>query len=160
MTARRPVLIAALLCTALLAACKDGGSAAPPGGAGAPAAGPAAGSEIEAGLAFLKAVARLNHKDEAGAAWEELARLGAAKVRITAGGQAHELDAGARKSEVRLLRFARLQSWREGATIRGVTLGEVELKVDKADLKGAGRLALQAKGDRWVATALEVDVAP
>ena len=162
MTIRRcvPSAALALSCAVALAACKSEPSAPAPGGGAVPSAGPAAGSEIEAGLAFLKAVARLNHKDEADAAWAELAALGAPRVRLTAAGQTAQLDIAGKTSGAHLLRFARLTSWREGATIKGVALGEVDLKIDKTDHKGPGRLLLEAKGDRWVATALEVDAAP
>ena len=156
---RRVPAFLALCCACALGACKSEQSA-PASGAVAPSAGPAAGSEIEAGLAFLKVMAQLNHKDQADLAWGELAALGAPKVKLTAGGETVLLDIAGKTAGAHLLKFAKLTSLREGAIIRGVALGEVALKIDKVEHRGPGRLLLEAKGERWVATALEVDAAP
>jgi hypothetical protein len=76
----------ALLAPALLAAALVGCKSESSGGSGSTSAeGPAAGSEIEASLTFLRAVAKLNHKDEADAAWAELEQLSGKKVPVKLG---------------------------------------------------------------------------
>ena len=157
MSRLRPASLLAL-CLALTAtaACKSESSS---GSGDSPAAssGPAAGSEIEAGLGFLKAAAKLNHTDQADDAWAEMATFAGGKVKISAGSESGKFDLGDKHADAKLLRFSKLTSWRDGATIKGVLLGDVVLKFEKGEVRGPGKLHLEAKGDRWVARLLEVE---
>jgi hypothetical protein len=154
----RPASLLAL-CVALAAATAACKSESSGGSGGSPAAssGPAAGSEIEAGLGFLKAAAKLNHKDQVDDAWTEMAAFAGGKVKISAGSESGKFDLSDKKADAKVLRFSKLTSWRDGATIKGVLLGDVELKFEKGEVRGPGKLHLQAKGDQWVATLLEVE---
>jgi hypothetical protein len=127
------------------------------GGSGSSASGPAAGSEIEAGLAFLKAVAKLNHRDQADDAWGEMSNFAGSKVKLLAGSESGRIDIAGKHTDAKLLRFSKLTTWRDGNTIKGLLLGDVELKFEKGEVRGPGKLHLDAKGDQWVATLLEVE---
>ena len=152
-------LFVALAFTA--AACNKSDSGGGGGGGAAPAAssGPAAGSEIEAGLAFLKAAAKLNHKESVDEAWTDMAAFATSRVKLSAGSQSGKIDLGDKHSDAKILRFSKLTSWRDGATIKGVLLGDVELKFEKGEVRGPGKLHLEAKGDKWVVKELEVEPA-
>jgi hypothetical protein len=158
MSRLRPASSLFALCLALAAAtaaCKsESGSGDSPAAA---SSGPAAGSEIEAGLGFLKAAAKLNHKDQADDAWSEMTAFAGGKVKISAGSESGKFDLSDKKADAKVLRFSKLTSWREGATIKGVLLGDVELKFEKGEVRGPGKLHLTAKGDQWVVTLLEVE---
>jgi hypothetical protein len=134
-------------------ACKGSGSSS------GSSTAPVEGTEIDAGLSFLKAAARLNHKEQQDDAWAELSVYGAPKVPITAGSETGFIDTAGRKTDAKVLRFSKLTAWKENGAVKGVLLGEVTLKFERGEVHGPGRLYLQPKDGQWIASALEVDAA-
>ena len=127
-------------------------------GKGGKKAGAGDRAHVDAALAFLKAYAYTGRKGEQGAkAWEALHEHAGEKVSVKIAGKEHDLDVAGKKSDARLLKFSKLETWREGDQIKGVNVGLLEFKVGKDEHKGKGRVAMSEKDGKWMVDAVEAD---
>jgi len=145
------------------AAAKANDAAPPPAPAAAKEATPPPPGEggrpyVDAALTFLKSFTHTNRAGDAGAqAWTALRAVSADKVAIKVGGKDLVLDAAGGKTEAQLVRFAKLSTWRDGNTVKGVTLDEAEFRVGSEPQKGKAKLAMSEKEGKWVVDSIEVE---
>ena len=113
---------------------------------------------VDAAVAFLKAYAHSSRKGDQGAqAWEALKEHAGDKVAVKIGGKEHDLDVAGKKSDARLLKFAKIATWREGEHIKGVTVDVLEFKVGKDEHKTKGTVAMSEKDGKWVVDSVDAD---
>jgi len=113
---------------------------------------------VDAALGFLKGLARSARKgDEGKQAWEMLKEHAGDKVALKIAGKGHDIDVAGHKSDARLLKFAKLSAWREGAHVKGVHLELMEFKVGGESHKGKGSVAMEEKDGKWTVTSIEVE---
>ncbi len=113
---------------------------------------------VDAALAFLKGLAHSARKGEQGeAGWAAVKENAGDKVSVKIAGAAHDVDVAGKKSDVRLLKFQKISTWREGSAIKGVTADVLEFKVGKETHAGKGRVGMEDKDGKWVVTSVEVD---
>jgi len=113
---------------------------------------------VDAAVTFLKGLTHTSRPGEEGdMAWEAARANAAQAVTLKVAGKDLQLDLAAKKSDARLVRFQKVSTMREGATVKGVTLESVEMKIGEDAHSGKGTLRMEEKDGKWLVTALEVE---
>jgi hypothetical protein len=113
---------------------------------------------VDTAVKFLSGLAHSARKGEKGQqGWAEVAESAADKVSIKIGGDEHTVDVGAKKSDVRLMKYQKLSTWRDGKDIKGVTAEVLEFKVGKEMKSGKGKVAMEEKDGAWKVTGITVE---
>jgi len=114
---------------------------------------------VDAAIAFLKGFAQSQRSGEAGdTGWALAKENGAPKVALKVAGKEMEIDvAGAKSPDAHLMRFQKLSTLREGGTVKGVTLENVEMKIGNDAHSGKAKVLMEEKDGKWIVTSIEVD---
>ncbi len=139
----------------------DNPAAAPAAAAPAAAEKPAAAESrpyVDAAITFLKSFSHVNRPGEAGAlAWDALRSVAAPKVSLKLAGKEFTVDAAAGKSEVQLVRFSKLSTWRDGAAVKGVLLDQAEFHAGAEQPKGKAKVSMSEKDGKWTVESIEIE---
>ena len=113
---------------------------------------------VDAANNFLKALAHSARKGDEGAkAWDSLKETAGDKVALKIAGESHDVDVAGKKSDVRLLNYRKISTWREGTTVKGVEVGTLEFKIGKEKHTGKGKVAMSEKDGKWTVDSVECD---
>ena len=113
---------------------------------------------VDTAGSFLKALAHRARKGDDGAkAWDTLKETAGDKVALKIAGKEHDVDVAGKKSDVRLLNYRKISTWREGTKIRGVEVGTLEFKIGKEKHTGKGKVAMSEKDGKWTVDSVECD---
>ncbi len=131
----------------------------------APAEKPAAAEKpaesrpyVDAAITFLKSFSHVNRPGETGTlAWDSLRAVSAPKVSLKLAGKEFTVDAAAGKADVQLVRFSKLTTWRDGATVKGVLLEQAEFHAGADQPKGKAKVAMSEKDGKWTVESIEIE---
>jgi hypothetical protein len=128
----------------------------------APATSPAAAEPsrpyVDSAITFLKAFTHTNRSGPEGEkAWADLRSVSTDKVPLKIAGKELILDASTGQSNVQLVRFAKVSTWREAFDVQGVTIEKAQLRVGAEEHTGKARLKLAEKDGKWIVQSLEVE---
>ena len=113
---------------------------------------------VDAALEFLNGLAKSARKGETGAkGWADVAKHSSDKVKLTIAGESHDIDVAGKKSPVRLMKYQKLSTWREGAEVKGMLLENLEFKVGKEIKKGKGKMAMVENNGAWMVDSITVE---
>jgi hypothetical protein len=161
------LLAAALLAAPAVRAQDNSPQAEPPKEDEAPKAAKTGGKEkaggedrayVDAAVSFLKGLAHSSRKGEQGEkAWEALKETAGDKVTVKIGDKEHTVDIAGKKSDLRLLKFQKISTLREGKDIKGVTVEVLDFKVGKEMHSGKGKVLMAEKDGKWTVTSVEAE---
>lgn len=113
---------------------------------------------VDAAVAFLRGLSHTARSGEAGEkGWAEARENAADAVTLKISGKDMVIDLAGKKSDARLLRFARISTLRDGATVKGVTADTVQMQLGDEPHSGKAWLMMDAKDGKWRVTSMEVD---
>ena len=113
---------------------------------------------VDTAIKFLNALAKSARKGEKGAqGWADLQETAGDKVNISVAGKDHVVDVAGKKSDVRLMKYAKIATWREGKTVKGVTAEVLEFRSGKENHSGKGKVAMEEKDGKWTVTGVTVE---
>lgn len=113
---------------------------------------------VDSAITFLKAFTHTNRTGPEGEkAWAELRAVSIEKVPLKIAGKDLIIDAAAGHSNVQLVRFAKVSTWREAFDVQGVTIEKAQLRVGDEEHTGKARLKLAEKDGKWIVQSLEVE---
>lgn len=113
---------------------------------------------VEAAVSFLKGLTHTARSGDAGEeAWAEARSNAAEKVSFKVAGKELALDLGAKKADAQLVRFQKISTLREAGAVKGVTLENIEARVDGQPHSGKATLLMEEKDGKWLVTSIEID---
>ena len=113
---------------------------------------------VDAALEFLNGLARSARKGDQGVeGWARVSKHASDKVKLTIAGEHYDIDVAGKKSDVRLMKYQKLSTWREGAEIKGMLLENLEFKVGKDIKKGKGKMSMVEKDGTWTVDSITVE---
>jgi hypothetical protein len=116
------------------------------------------GSPVDTAVAFMSGLTHCSRPGAAGAqAWAQVAANASDKLTLKVGGKDVAIDLANKKSDAKVVKFAKASTVRDGATVKGVAFDTVEVKNGADDHTGKGTLSMEQKDGKWVVTSLEVD---
>jgi hypothetical protein len=113
---------------------------------------------VDTAVTFLKALAHSSRKGDQGEkAWADLKETAGDKIALKIAGADHDIDVAGKKSDVRLLKFQKISSWREGKEVKGVLVDVLQFKVGKEEHTGKGKVSMAEKDGKWTVTSVETE---
>ncbi|GAC1551969.1 MAG: hypothetical protein NVS2B9_17540 [Myxococcales bacterium] len=113
---------------------------------------------VSAALSFLRGLSRSARTGEAGEkGWAEARENAGDTVALKLSGKDLVIDLAGKKSDARLLRFSKVSTLRDGATIKGVTAENVQMQLGEEPHSGKAWLLMEATDGKWRVTSMEVD---
>jgi hypothetical protein len=114
---------------------------------------------VDAAITFLKGFAQSQRGGEAGeTGWALAKENGAPKVALKVAGKEMEIDvAGAKSPDAHLMRFQKISTLRDGATVKGVTVEKVDMKIGNDAHTGKATVLMEEKDGKWIVTSIEVE---
>ena len=113
---------------------------------------------VDAALGFLRGLAHSSRSGDAGEkGWAEAKEHAGDTVVLKISGKDLIIDLAGKKSEARLVRFAKIATLRDGATVKGVTAENVQVQLGNEPHSGKAWLLMEEKDGKWRVTSIEVD---
>jgi hypothetical protein len=113
---------------------------------------------VDAAVAFLRGLAHSSRSGEAGEkGWAEAKEYAGDTVPLKVSGKDLVIDLAGKKSEARILRFAKISTLRDGTTVKGVTAESLQIQLGAEPHNGKAWLMMDEKDGKWRVTSIEVD---
>lgn len=113
---------------------------------------------VDAAVAFLRGLAHSNRSGEAGEqGWAEAKEYAGDTVPLKISGKDMVIDLVGKKSDARFLKFSKISTLRDGATVKGVTAETVQIQLGAEPHSGKAFLLMDEKDGKWRVTSIEVD---
>jgi hypothetical protein len=113
---------------------------------------------VDAAVAFLRGLAHSNRSGEAGEqGWAEAKEYSGDTVPLKISGKDMVIDLVGKKSDARFLKFSKISTLRDGATVKGVTAETMQIQLGAEPHSGKAFLLMDEKDGKWHVTSIEVD---